>query len=158
MFLLCLRRTPYNQRSLCGYAFTWMINTFTALWVTTIMLVIDCAYFGICWYVEAIIDDLLSMMRQLDLLLGSNCPENMEAAFKEIIVYHQTIIRWMNHMGLLSAASFFIQTPSSWFIQISRWFGRFPRRNYILYVFLGFAVDLLLLLPVAKCEHPLGSI
>lgn len=60
--------------------------------VTAIMLVVDCTYFGVCWYIEALIDDLSCMIRELDLIQEPNRLQKMEIALKEIIIFHCKII------------------------------------------------------------------
>lgn len=49
-------------------------------------------YFGICWFVEALLDDAMLMLCEMDALVESKQWSRMGNEFRNVIVFHNSII------------------------------------------------------------------
>lgn len=90
MVIYC--RLPFDQRTLLGYSVTLAQQFVGCGMVMVVMTAINSMFFGLCWYMEALIDDVLLLLRDMDKLVAAGQPTKIVAAFRQAVWFHNTVI------------------------------------------------------------------
>lgn len=98
-----LNRTPYNQNTTVGHVFSHIIQTTGIASLVSYLCAITMTYFGVCTYIEAMLNDLAQKYNKIDdqFLLKSilSHKEKLEGAitlrnnFVALIDLHNTILK-----------------------------------------------------------------
>lgn len=60
-----------------------------------IMLGINTFFFGICWYMEGMLDDVIEMLRDLERIFHAIKKSQFPAKFHNVIAFHNTVIEYV---------------------------------------------------------------
>lgn len=95
-----LKSTPYNQWTVVGYIITWLTQCWGILASALVFSAATCMFFGICWYCEALFDDMFAIIKETDDNIHLRSKIHVLSDLKYIILYHNRIIRYSIHAYL----------------------------------------------------------
>lgn len=84
-----------------GYAQTIVLETAAATTLVGLMIFANTFYLGICWYIETVLDDVMSAFADLDRLCKNVNVESFQFEVKKVIQFHNIIIKYFKIFVLI---------------------------------------------------------
>lgn len=59
------------------------------------LMTVNSVYFGICYYVQALLDDVIGMLNDMNATAEKEKPIAIKNQFREAILFHGVVIGWV---------------------------------------------------------------
>lgn len=77
-----------------GFSITLILHAVGAFSALATMSVVISLFISICWYIEGLLNDLVSILAILDVLEKEGRCDDMDKLFKDAILFHNDIIKY----------------------------------------------------------------
>lgn len=90
---------PFDDSTLIGYTLT-MINQLLGSWMTCLVIYnVDSLFFGICFYIETMLDDKCYTFHEIDNYLKERKKMarsmHLKMQLQNVVLYHTKILEWV---------------------------------------------------------------
>lgn len=84
-------RTPFDQQTPLGYVASFSIQVGAALTGVAMMVSANTLFFAICWYNDGLVNDVISMLREMNASILKTTNNDSRALHKTICFHNEVI-------------------------------------------------------------------